>query len=257
MFKRILTAFVLAVAVFALAACQPAGPTETEGTGYGLVHGHYVGVIVVNVDVDGKVTDLTVEEYFLPYSWAKVSADYAANDDVFTVVGSRGTSYYAKYIKIGDKLFTGEVVGAAAPQGINYKATGIANIETWLENEANSKWYVEQVEANAFSIVTATGATHPTYVKSVADASTNVSMKKSLAGYWVVEAPRLGWAGNVAAFKADLIGKDLTVPFTWSRDAAAAAGSQFWTINGVVSGATWSDYPDYLDLAIRAYRNRA
>jgi hypothetical protein len=257
MFKKLFLTFILIVSVFALAGC---GPKATEGTSYGLVHGYYVGVITVNVDVDGKVTAMDVEEYFLPYSWAKITAAQALDGETLragalAVVTSRGTNYYSQFIKIGDKVFEGFVTGSGTAQGISYRTTGISHLETWLKQEAAAKWYVEQVEAGNFAITTSTGATHPTWVKGAADASTAIGMTKTASGYWTVEAPRLGWVGNVAAFKADMIGQDLSQVFVYSRDAAAAAGSQFWTINGTVSGATWSDYPDYLHLAILAYRN--
>jgi len=254
MFKKLFLTFILVASLFAVAGCE-AEPVPTEGTGYGLVHAHYVGVVNVTVGVDGKLSAIDIDEYFLPYSWAKVLVAYAANEDVLTVVGSRGTSYYAKYIKIGTKLFTGEVLGTGTAMSINYKADGVANIETWMKQEAAAKWYVEQVDADAFFIATATGTQHATYVKGVADTSTAVSMLKSTSGYWTGASYPLGWTGNMTAFKTALIGQDLTQVYMCTRDTAAVAGSQFWTINGIVSGATFSDMPDYLEVSIRAFRN--
>ncbi|TNF09276.1 MAG: hypothetical protein EP317_01155 [Bacillota bacterium] len=88
--KKMFTFFFAVLIALSLFACQddePTTPTEptdptvvpteptalpTEGTGYGVVHGHYVGVVDVVVGTDGNVTSASVEEYFLPYSWAKV-----------------------------------------------------------------------------------------------------------------------------------------------------------------------------------------
>ena len=77
--KKMFTFFFVVLLALSLIACnnddQPdptPTPIFTNGTGYGLVHGHYVGVIDVTVDEAGLVTDLEVEEYFLPYSFAKV-----------------------------------------------------------------------------------------------------------------------------------------------------------------------------------------
>ena len=94
------------VAALTLAACN----SEKKATAYGLVHGHYVGEITVEVASDGTVKTVSIEEWFLPYNWAKVTVTDTANvpADVLKVV-SRSTSYYAKYVKIGDKLFTGAV----------------------------------------------------------------------------------------------------------------------------------------------------
>lgn len=226
-------------------------PVVQTGIGYGLVHGHYVGIIELEV-TDGLITDVKLDEVYLPYNWAKVHADYAANEDVLSVAGSRGTSYYAKYINIGGIVFTGEVLGEGTAQSINYKTDTIANIETWVQNNDNAKWYAEQALAGNAFIANANG-TISTYAK--VDASASKGWLKSTTGYWTVEAPRLGWTGNVAAFAEAIMGTNVPNA-TLTRASEAAAGEQFWSIGDVVTGSTWTDFPDYYALAQRAFANK-
>lgn len=226
---------------------------ETTGVGYGLVHGHYAGEISLVVNPDGTVKSATVEEYFLPYNWAKVTpADTSALPaDILEVVGSRGTSYYSKYIQIGGKVFTGAVVGSSGAQSINYTGARVTNFEEWIKGEAAAKWYVEQVKANKFGLSTNTGAASA-YTRT--DATSNTSMKKSEAGYWPAPSDNatLGWAANIAAFKTAIVGTSLNQ----FADGLAKEG-KFWKVGTVVSGATMTDFSDYYALAQRAYANAA
>lgn len=232
-----------------LASCGP--QVTMEGVGYGLTHDHYVGVVEL-VTLNDKITEISFEEYFLPYNWAKVSeADALAYaEDTLSAVGSRGTSYYAKYIQIGDKLLTGTVVGESGSQIVEYATTGIEALEAWVAIEANAQWYVEQVEADAFYLATSTGVEHPTLVRS--DATSNVAMTKSASGYWSGSNYPLGWAGNMDALEDLLIGTTLNLDpteFTQNEEG-------FWSSGDLVTGATLSDFADYIAVALRAYANR-
>ena len=254
--KKLLALLFGLVLVFTLSAC---GPKERTGMGYGLVHGHYVGVVEITVDRDGVVTAMTLDEYYLPYSWAKVSADHAEREDVVVVVGTRrgGNSsnpddhtftYYAKYLQIGDKLFTAEVLGTAGSQSINYKATGIANIENWVKVEANAKWYAEQLDADAAFIANANGRKNTVLTTIASDASSE-GWLKSETNYWRRD-DALGWPGNVEETIEAIIGLNLSEEFELVRGEG-----NLWSIDGAVTGATWSDFPDYFEVAVRAYNN--
>lgn len=254
--KKLLALIFGLTLVFTLAAC---GPRSTTARGYGLVHGHYVGVVEITVSRDGIVEAMTLDEYYLPYSWAKVSPDHAERDDVVVVVGTRRGgnpdleadrtfTYYAKYIQIGDKLFTAEVLGTEGRQSINYKATGIANIEDWVKENDNAKWYVEQLDADAAFIANADG-TENTVLSTLASDASSQGWTKSETEYWR-RADALGWPGNVEETINAIIGLDLSGDF----DLVRGEGN-LWSINDTVTGATWSDFPDYFNLAVRAYNN--
>ncbi|MFU8786063.1 MAG: hypothetical protein ACNA7U_02360 [Candidatus Izemoplasmataceae bacterium] len=252
--KKLLALLFGLVLVFTLSAC---GPKSTTATGYGLVHGHYVGVVEITVSKDGVVEAMTLDEYFLPYSWAKVAADHADRDDVVAVVGTkRGgdstnpedhtSAYYAKYLTIGDKLFTAEVLGAAGSQSINYKATGVTNIEDWVKDNDNAKWYVEQVDAELAFIANADGSANTVLTTLASDAS-SAGFTKSGTEYWRRD-DQLGWPGNVEETIDAIVGMDLSGDF----ELVSGEGN-FWSIDDTVTGATWSDFPDYFNLAVRAY----
>lgn len=245
--KKIFLVALSLVLALSLAACN----SSKKATAYGLVHGHYVGEAVIEVDSKGVVKDIKFEEYYLPYSWAKVAAPADLENmpaDVLAVVGKRGTSYYSKFIKIGDKLFTGVVTGTGTAQVINYQATGIDNLENWVKVHANAKWYVEQVKAEAFFLATSAGVKSTTLTRS--DATSNKAMTKSASGYWVVEAPALGWTGNMAKIVEVIVGTKLDVA---DDQIILNATTKFWELGDVVSGATLSDFKDYYNLAKVAY----
>lgn len=233
----------------ALASCGP--QVTMEGVGYGLTHDHYVGVVSLTT-LNDEITEISIEEYFLPYNWAKISVDDATayTDDALTAVGSRGTSYYAKYIQIGDKLFTGTVLGESGSQSVAYSATGIESIEAWIAIEANAMWYVEQVEVEAFHLATAEGLEHPNLER--ADATSNNAMTKSGSGYWSGSNYPLGWAGNIEAIEDLLLGTKLNIdPADFEQNEEG-----FWASGDLVTGATLSDFADYIAVALRAYANR-
>lgn len=231
------------VAALTLAACNG----EKKATAYGLVHGHYVGEITVEVASNGTVKTVSIEEWFLPYNWAKVTVADTANvpADVLAVDGSRAVSYYAKYVKIGDKLFTGAVSGAAKAQVITYSSRDITNIETWVKDHDNAKWYVDQIKDEKFFIAKVDGTENTALVRS--DANSNTSMKKSDSGYWTGDNYPLGWAGNVEAMVTAFVGTKM------AATEAQLVKDGTWKIADVTTTATLSDFADYYLLAQAAY----
>jgi hypothetical protein len=244
-----------------LAGCNTSsstGPVLEEGVGYAVVYDHYLGVAEVKTE-DDVVTEITLDEYFLPYSWAKVSsADATAYpEDVVIRTWKRSPTAttnvvdrYAKYVKIGDKLFTATVTGEEPNQSIVFSAQGISDIDVWLDTEANAVWYVTQVKANNFFLATSAGVVHPNLTRS--DATSNIAMTKATSGYWTVAAPGLGWTGNINALSTYLVGT--TMDFSPEDFAKNANG--FWANGDLVSGATMTNFQDYIALALRAYANR-
>ncbi|PKK96693.1 MAG: hypothetical protein CVV58_05065 [Tenericutes bacterium HGW-Tenericutes-3] len=241
--KTILFLMVL-LASLSLVACQEdAEPSYEYGYGisYGLVHGHYVGVAEVVVDKDDVVVSVKMEEYFLPYNVAKVVVEDVNNipSDVVTVVGSRGTSYYGKYVSVNGTLFTGAVTGESGSQSIVYSTSGVANIEDWVKVEANAMVYVDAVKAGTVFIANQDG-TMSSYAK--ADSYAKVGWTKSTTGYWTNPASYpLGWGGNMFAFAETVVGTKMDV----TGDA----------IGEIETGATMVDFADYYLLTQQAYQN--
>jgi hypothetical protein len=241
------------LAVSFLASCGATVETKT-GIGYGLVHAHYVGVAELTTE-DGVVTEAAFEEYFLPYSWAKVTAAEGSDDTVAVKstsrTGAQVTTIYAERVKVGDRIFTIEVTGADWAQTFKYTSTGIADIDAWVANEDNAKWYVEQIKANAYGFVNASGAAITSFV--LADSSAKVAMNKSDSGYWTVAAPGLGWSGNMDKLVELLVGS--TMEFDPADFTKATVAPLVWGNGDITTGATLTDFKDYLSLALRAFAN--
>jgi hypothetical protein len=218
-----------------------------------LVHVNYVGVAELTTE-DGVVTEASFEEYFLPYSWAKVTATEGSDDTVAVKstsrIGAQVTTIYAQRVKVGNKIFTIEVTGAEWAQTFKYTSTEIADIDTWVAVEANAKWYVEQIEANAYGFVNASGVAITTFVK--VDPSAKVSMTKSDANYWNVPSG-LGWSGNMDKIVELLVGS--TMAFDPADFTRATVAPLVWGNGDITTGATLTDFKDYLSLALRAYAN--
>jgi hypothetical protein len=255
--------FVSALAVIVLAACGATSSSITPsssgipssssqanvikaGIGYGLVHLHYVGIVTLTTSND-VITEATIDEYFLPYNWGKVTATDGA-DDTVTVTTNRGTSVYAEFVKVGDKVFTATVLGTAPAQSIKYSSEGIDDIDAWVATEANAMWYVEQIELGLYGYVDALGVSND-FVGN--DNSAKVAMKKSTSGYWTVVGG-LGWVGNIEAMVDLLVGS--TFDFTSEDFVKNSEG--FWANESLVTGATLTDFKDYLAVAARAFANR-
>ena len=252
--KKLIAIFFVALLAFGLAACtEDPEPSYSHGYGvsYGLVHGHYVGVAKVVVDKDDKVVNVQFEEYYLPYNFAQIVLTEeqitTLPADALAVVGSRGTSYYGKYVSINGTLFTGTVSGESGAQSIKYAASGIADIEVWVETEANAKAYVEGVEAGTVFIANANG-TQSSYAK--ANANAKIAWTKSASGYWTNPASYpLGWGGNMAAIAEALVGT------TMDAEEADLVKTTTWSIGDITTSATLSDFADYYFLAQAAYNN--
>jgi hypothetical protein len=241
------------LAVSFLASCGATVETKT-GIGYGLVHAHYVGVAELTTE-DGVVTEASFEEYFLPYSWAKVTATEGSDDTVAVKstsrTGAQVTTVFAQRVKVGDRIFTIEVTGADWAQTFKYTSDGIADIDAWVADEDNAQWYVEKIDANDFGFVNASGEPITSFV--LADASANNSMTKSDSGYWTVAAPGLGWSGNMEAIVDLLVGS--TMDFDPADFTKASVAPLVWGNGDITTGATVTDFKDYLSLALRAYAN--
>jgi hypothetical protein len=241
------------LAVSFIASCGATVETKT-GIGYGLVHAHYVGVAELTTE-DGVVTEASFEEYFLPYSWAKVTAAEGSDDTVAVKstsrTGAQVTTIYAERVKVGDRIFTIEVTGAEWAQTFKYTSTGIADIDAWVADEANAKWYVEKIDANDYGFVNASGAAITSFV--LADSSAKVAMNKSDSGYWTVASPGLGWSGNMDAIVDLLVGS--TMDFDPADFTKATVAPLVWGNGDITTGATLTDFKDYLSLALRAYAN--
>lgn len=236
--KKLFAFFAVALLALVLVAC---GGKETHGVGYGVVSGE--NVLVVEVDLKGgKVADATIEEYFGPKTWATVvvteeTLETLKNDvEQIGVDRNENPVYYAKLIKVDDKVFTVKNVDDVAV----YYADGIPNLIKWLEVEENAKFYVDAILANKVGFVNED--------LEKADANAKVGFSKRTNGYWAEGHPvGIGWAANIDKLIESIVGTDVS-------ESAVKDGNQ-WKIGDLQTGSSLSSFPDYLDVVKRAYNN--
>lgn len=223
--KKIFALFAVVLVALTLVACNK----DTTATGYGLVHGHYVGVADIKVDAEGVVKELTFEEYYLAYNAAQVVEPTTERDDVVQV----GANFFAKYYNVDGKVFvsSGERKWVHPTHG---------DLEEWVKVEANAKAYVEAVKAGKVFISKADG-TKITDLTITGNAAT--AMTKSESGYG---GTRWDWAAAMTGLEEIIIGTKLDATYSQNDDGK-------WVVNGVVTGATLVDFADYYNLAKRAY----
>jgi hypothetical protein len=251
--KKALALIFTVLTALALFACTP---KEATGIGYGIAHKDYVGVANVVV-VDGVIQEATLEEYYLPYHWAKVGVtSTTAPADVVVLTTTSGetvtTTWYAMYIVIGDKNFTARteslVVGDVtySKQTVKYSAEGIDDLFVWLLNsEENCKWYVEQLLAGKAYVAKSTFAVNTSlYAWNQGNGFT-----KSATLYWTGTNYPLGWSGNMNAIIAAVEGTAPTADAVLSQNA----DTKFWSIGDTVTGATLTDFKDYYAILVAAF----
>ncbi len=226
---------------------------ERTAEAYAIVHKDYVGYTDIVV-LNGVVQEVVLEEYYLPYTWAKVTVtSETAPADVIVISGST-PSWYAKYLVIGDRHFTGElraetlVVGEISytKETVKYTADGIDDLFVWLlGSEANCQWYVEQLLDGLAFVADDTFAANTTLTVW----SQENGFTKSATLYWTGVNYPLGWQGNMAAIIAAVEGTVLNPDAALTQNAE----TKFWSIGDAVSGATLTDFRDYYNLIAAAY----
>lgn len=268
--KKILGLSTLALAgVLAFTGCS-CGKDETKtATSYGLVHKTYLGVATVT-HTGTDVTEVVFDEVMLPSSWAGTShgafGGMGTKTPTFTTAltdADKTDAGAAKYIKVGNYVFgvnnttsLGGTVVADYQSGTftngTFTADGkIDSLYVYIQTETGAKWYHDTMKAGSYDILTVAGAsTGLNYEGGRGAAAT-----KSTNGYWAA-----GWQKNMDAMADYLVENDnldtLDVyAFTKSYEDTEAGKTYYATSDtDVVTGATLTDFYDYMNLAQAAYR---
>ncbi len=223
-----------------LAAC---GETATPKTGvaYALTNGaSCVGYATVTV-TGNKITDVTLQEVFLP---ADVTATESSEDTVDVEVtqwGKTSTKHYYKTVKFGTYTFTYD-----ATKGY---VSGNKTLGEILADVKVAEEYYKAVDQNKLLVV-----------KNGKDDATIMSknaMNKDINNYWPKsDTVKLGWKGN----------RDATV--NWVKEHgidglldAKIGDDKVWTVGDVKTGATWTNFNSadkngaisYAKLIVNAY----
>lgn len=238
----ILAAIMAVSIVLSITSCS-CGGMEMQGISYGLVHNYYVGCVKIK-RVGDKIKSVSIEETEGPSSWAKRSniTDEAAEGVDFTSGG------FARRISVGSVTFTAtDDSGTKTPS--YRRSEDDDTFEQWVSKEENAKFYFERMASGDYKIIKADGSAAP------ADFSTEKNglkkgerWLKSKNGYWSGGEGVLGWQGNI-----DRLG-DYILRFgfgSYTGEETLNGGS--WVIDGVDTGATLTDFHDYMKLAKQAY----
>ncbi|MBQ8293346.1 MAG: hypothetical protein IJX78_06055 [Bacilli bacterium] len=219
-----------------------------EATAYGIVYKDYVGMARV-ITANDIIVHIDIDEAFMPIVWAQETKAGTLTDVVTKEDGSAFTTNnelrYAKYIKIGDTVFTGVPYTdeelkdvTSTKQLIKYSSEKIADLHKHLLKEENAKWYIEEIlKGNAY-VCDKDGKRVET-----TDVNLQGALFKSNSLYWTTG--ETGWAKNIQYFTNALIGTKMT--------DGVSMEDGFVKVGDVVTSATFMAYQDYYDLVKKAY----
>ena len=198
---------------------------------YGLTGGNLIRA-EINVK-DGKVATAHFGEFQVGASVLATANVAEASDAVFTVAGSYGNSYVAKYLNFNGDVYAGTLDAEAkkvtfkkgdtdldAKIGALTAQDELASLYHTLENNFV---YGSDAEGNDLGLT-----------KQLNKASAD-------SKYWPSREGVLGWKGNAAKIETALVGKDL------SKD----------TVDKTASGATTGSFQTYIDLATKAFKGES
>lgn len=267
--KKILIS-VLMVLMAAVLAAGCASKAETlvtnKATAYDMVHGHYLGIVDMTVNNDGDVLDVNFDEILFPYSWAKVNpkaetATVVPTNATFTDMWKNETvtTAYAKYIKIGDKIFeaTGTIVdNKSVPVWAEVGGGEITDLEAALADDTDlQKWYYEEgMKVSSFRIVKKVGEAYEN--EKYGTNNSNGGLFKSTNNYWRAvdgKISGMGWEANMFAMSNYLKTNGVNYTEGDLADIEKDAGTGTYKLGDVNTGATLTDFADYMTVAKAAY----
>ncbi|MDL2292106.1 hypothetical protein LJC17_00730 [Acholeplasma sp. OttesenSCG-928-E16] len=202
-------------------------------------------------NVGGVVTDSTLVD-FKDYYTVGVNAYkgrvvISGPTDTFI----DGTKLYAKYVKVGDVLFTGSTGSSATDGTPVYSASGITDIEQWVKTPANAKAYAEACDSGNVFLATSAGAKHASYKTyyEFANNLTGVSQfLKSTTGYGGTK-----WDWKDAMDKLEKLFKGSKMNLNMAD--ADTNDDGFWVIGDLTTDSTLVDFKDYYAVGLTAYND--
>ena len=218
-----------------LVGCGGRGETEGVKDGVRVAYGLNGGNLTraeINVK-DGKVAAAHFGEFQVGASVLATANVAEASDAVFTVAGSYGNSYVAKYLNFNGDVYAGTYDAEAKTVTFKKDNTDLdAKIGALTAQDELASLY-HTLENNFIYGSDAEGN----------DLGLTKQLNKASADskYWPTKEGVLGWKGNTAKIEAALVGKDL------SKD----------TVDKTASGATTGSFQTYIDLATKAFKGES
>ena len=185
--------------------------------------------------------------------WANVSANAdllaaLGEDGVVTFTSGEEELTYAKYIRIGDIVWTGEVgSNPACEVAVVYSAEidgQTVKMNDYVATEAGGEWFVNAAETPAQLLASADAAE--------AAGTVEIPVKETNGhgvGFW--PSP-ITFPGNIQAIK-DFVTEN-GFDYDYYADGGMTQNEEgYWQTPDAVSGATLSDTPTYLDMLKTLY----
>lgn len=229
----------------------PSLSTTATAKAYGITHNDYICEAMVGVNHEGLISEITIDEVYLPSTWAKVLNGNEYQDDVLTISKTETSSnYYAKEIVIHGETYRAslrdendEILKNNPNQVVKYSSENIPDLYAFFhESEDNARWYYEAAKDKKIYF-SSTELTSAGYV----DQDNNIIFFKSLSPYWEMPSPSLGWKGNIENMIRSLIGRKPTYDFTQSDDG-------YWISGEINTQATLVSFNDYYNVIKAAYQ---
>lgn len=242
----ILTTMVLFVGVL---GCDKK-PETNSATALDLVYKDgSLGVVDITVNKDGKVTAIKIDEIFLPSTWAKKTSegDNASFTNYWTVNDQQ--TDYARYIRIDNKYFEAKGDNASKPVWEEINGS-IKDLEKELKESAQTReWYYNAVKNGKVAIVKA--ADNGFEDEKDPAKNTHGSMFKSTSSYWPAGLyGKKGWKANIEAIENYV--KEYGVNYELG-DLEQNPQTELWWIGDVETGATLTEFKDYMKVVKDAY----
>ena len=231
--KRILTfIFILVFTLVLLTGCKCNPKDERTGVAYGVVYNDYVARVEVKV-VDGKITDIMIDEALLPSDWAMT--DYK---DAHDYVVDYNDKRYVKNVMIGDVTFSANV----NDNNLTWGNDKVSNFGDFLRAGENAQWYYDSLKSNKVSIVDDEN-------KVIQDLKfSTAKMFKSAGDYWKKTNTTLGWDENIKELIKGMLATNLETEPKYNDNKKVVFGN-------TVTGATLTGHKEYYALAKKALEN--
>lgn len=226
--KNIKKLLILFLSLIAFTSCKCNQDVIEEGIAYGIVYNDYVGKVSVKT-INGKISNITIDEAYLPSTWAKLKETKAATD----IIEVSNTKYPA-YIKIDDQILKTTITNQDQEnQKITWSNTKITDLKEYLNQESNAKWYFETLQNKKAFPCDSTG-------KKLDLELQQTKYFKSEGNYWDK------WETNIKALTEGMVKNNFKNEPTISSDQKIKFGD-------IVTSATLVGYKDYYNLAKKAY----
>lgn len=220
---------ILLLSIFLITGCKCNKDVMEEGIAYGIVYENYVGKASVKT-VNGKITTITIDEAYLPTTWAKLKT----TDQTDGVVSANGSTY-PEYVKVDEeilKITTTETDGSETVK-ITWSNSKISDLAEYLKMESNAKWYYEALKNNKAYPCDSTG-------KKLDLELVQAKYFKSEGGYWDK------WAPNIEELCKGMVKNEFKEEPTMTEDSKVKFGD-------IVTSSTIASYKEYYNLAKKAY----